>query len=899
MTTRPPRLARSAALRLTCLGGALAMALAPHVAHAATLRVGPGRPYTTIAAAVTAARSGDVLSIDAGSYGGIVTVEGKDLQLIGVGLVTWEDDGDSLLQVNDSTVTVQNIVFRPTDGRGIRADEGANVTLVDVEISGSNSDFNGAAIAVYGDSTVTATGCLFSDNTSIYRFFQSEGYGGHVTVRSGTFVVSDSTFIAGSAQLGGAIYMDSGATVTVTRTTFTDHDAASGGVFWGSDEVDLTVTDSTITDARATSNGGVLRWESGQGTVTFDHVTVRDAAASSYGGVAALNNAGSLQLLDSTFDTIAAQQGGSLSIYASDPFTARRNRFCASRAADEGGAVRLYQTGTAELTNNVFIDDDATGAAFGTGDGGAIWADDTDPVTLQNNDFLDSSANGAAGAIRISATPSTMRNNLIAWTQDGTALVSTNGAAVDQDYASFWGNLGGDTNGVARGANSVLTAPNLVFYRRNNICGDDDLRPRVGSPLIDAGDPSILDPDGSRSDIGAFGGPASDPEAWLDGDGDGSPYVYDCDDANAAIRPGATETCNGVDDDCDFQVDINVVGAPTWYPDGDGDGFGGDAGAFTACETPEDATSTGGDCDDANADVNPTAPEICDGLDNDCDGVVDGPDPVDPQTFYEDGDGDGFGDLASPLLACSPPEGWVADASDCDDTLGAVHPGVDEVCNGLDDNCDGSTDGADAIDALSWYADGDGDGFGAPGPNTTLACSQPADRVRTDDDCDDADADVYPRAPESCTDTTDRNCDGLFGDVDNDGDGFVACEDCDDADPNAYPGAPDVPYDGQVTDCDSPSDFDADRDGFESAAYGGTDCDDANPAISPAAEEIFGDEVDSDCDGDPGTQPDLSGAEDLRIGCAGCAQGQAPAAPGVAGLLALATLWRGRRRAAR
>ncbi|MCK6528594.1 hypothetical protein L6R50_13900 [Myxococcota bacterium] len=106
--------------------------------------------------------------------------------------------------------------------------------------------------------------------------------------------------------------------------------------------------------------------------------------------------------------------------------------------------------------------------------------------------------------------------------------------------------------------------------------------------------------------------------------------------------------------------------------DGDGDGF-----------------VDGVDCDDADAGVFPGADEVCDGADQDCDGIVD-EEPLDGGTWYQDGDGDGYGDAASPVVACSPPVGMVADATDCDDILATVHPGATDVCNGIDDDCDGA-----------------------------------------------------------------------------------------------------------------------------------------------------------------------------------------------------------------
>ena len=105
-------------------------------------------------------------------------------------------------------------------------------------------------------------------------------------------------------------------------------------------------------------------------------------------------------------------------------------------------------------------------------------------------------------------------------------------------------------------------------------------------------------------------------------DGDGAVAASDCDDADPARHPSAAEACNGVDDDCDGQVD-DVAAPPRWYADADGDGYGDAASAVEACEPPAGYLSDAGDCDDADAEVNPLASDVCNGADDDCDGTTD------------------------------------------------------------------------------------------------------------------------------------------------------------------------------------------------------------------------------------------------------------------------------------
>jgi hypothetical protein len=228
--------------------------------------------------------------------------------------------------------------------------------------------------------------------------------------------------------------------------------------------------------------------------------------------------------------------------------------------------------------------------------------------------------------------------------------------------------------------------------------------------------------------------------------------------------------------------------------DADGDGF-----------------AVGEDCDDARASVNPEATELCDGVDNDCDGEVDEPEAFDAQGWFTDADGDGFGDAASVVFGCTQPDGTAPNGADCDDGDSLSHPGADEVCDPADrdEDCDGLADDADpsASGQSTFYGDADGDGWGI-WELTTEACDPP---------------------------------DG-FAEVDGD---------CLDTDPTAHPGAVDVWYDGVDSDCAGDNDYDADLDGHGSALHGGGDCDDTLAIVNPDREEVCGNGLDDDCDGTP------------------------------------------------
>lgn len=126
----------------------------------------------------------------------------------------------------------------------------------------------------------------------------------------------------------------------------------------------------------------------------------------------------------------------------------------------------------------------------------------------------------------------------------------------------------------------------------------------------------------------------------------------------------------------------------TVYADTDGDGHGNASDSEQVCGTvPEGFVTIANDCDDSSAAISPVSPEVCDGSDNDCDGLVD--EDLDEVTMYRDEDGDGFGGRGATTVTCGEaPEGFVPLAGDCNDSAAAIHPEALETCNTRDDDCD-------------------------------------------------------------------------------------------------------------------------------------------------------------------------------------------------------------------
>ena len=204
---------------------------------------------------------------------------------------------------------------------------------------------------------------------------------------------------------------------------------------------------------------------------------------------------------------------------------------------------------------------------------------------------------------------------------------------------------------------------------------------------------------------------ASDPAC--DADADGSIALAcggdDCDDSDPQVRPGATERCDGLDNDCDGTFDgPSAADAVPLYLDADSDGWGVALTGALGCGDEPARSTRGGDCDDADPAINPGAIERCDpdAQDEDCDGLIDDLDPeVDPagqQTVWIDADADGYGDARTrPVLLCDPDEvNGAAVGGDCDDAAPQTHPGAPELDDGQDNDCDGLTEDSDT--------DGDG-----------------------------------------------------------------------------------------------------------------------------------------------------------------------------------------------
>jgi hypothetical protein len=264
-------------------------------------------------------------------------------------------------------------------------------------------------------------------------------------------------------------------------------------------------------------------------------------------------------------------------------------------------------------------------------------------------------------------------------------------------------------------------------------------------PTVGSGAPWFYDEDGD-----GYGGLQEQPACESPGDF-WTRSGEDCDDDNPLIFPGAPESCDGKDEDCDLEVD---EGFPvfTIYSDSDGDGFGG-VEAGEACTALEGTALNDGDCNDTSAASYPDAREVCNNLDDDCDGLID---EALLAIWWLDDDNDGYGDPATAMETCEPPKEYIARGEDCDDSDEKSYPYAREICdNGADNDCDGVVD----QEHTRWM-DLDGDGFGDPSTERS-ACEPLQGEVDNLVDCDDTDPYVNPAVVEVCGDGYDNDCDDI------------------------------------------------------------------------------------------------------------------------------------------
>lgn len=436
---------------------------------AATLTVGSGKDYATIDEALQDAVDGDLILVDPGLYvdrlliKADVTIRSTD----GPATTTIADGDDWQLSVvkiwNDAKLDGFTFTTTDEDWRHcVRVAPGGTVEVINSIFTGCTAgDGLGGGLRFDVDTAGLVTDTVFVDNLAPEKI---TGRAAHLYSRADMLTIQRCTFENGYTESGdgGAIYANSGV-VTIEDSTFVNNHADDDGGAIALDGEPHTNPDGTFSE-------GVSR----------------------------------LVLRNNTFESNGAlDKGGALFVRDVVDVDISGNTLCMNSAGYRGGAMYL-ENDAGSVTNNVMIDH------FAGEDGGSLFLKDAAPV-IENNHFLGSEALDQGGAIVSFAAPDVvLRNVIVAWTRSAPAIRATHGGSFDNSHNAMHSNADGDFDDVAAGAGDVFADPLLRDFNDNGVCRDDDLRLDTTSPLVDAGDPALVDVDGSTSDIGAFGGSEAD-----------------------------------------------------------------------------------------------------------------------------------------------------------------------------------------------------------------------------------------------------------------------------------------------------------------------------------------------------------------------------------------------------
>jgi len=611
----------------------------------------PACAFTSLRAAITASSAGDVILLGAGRWSEPLYID-HSLRIAGLDGATPTLDGalgvadPTVQQVIDvwgpgTTLELENINVSSVVGRALRAENAEVVLTGGVYATGGVVEYGGVLLVVGGKLTVDGAalargwasidgGILYADgaevviaNTQVEGGRAGKAGGGLAIAGGGSLSLLFADVIGNRAgTYGGGVYVASTSRADLANADFVDNVAGSGGGGLACLGCEL---EAEAGEFRSNSSlfggGGYVNGNSGQGY----RAQVRNVF---FVGNTADNGGGGLRV----------GGNGDLQLSASN--------FCFNQAAAIGGGLLIRSDADGALTQSLFV-----GNASSSGAAAAIGSD---VIAFTQNTVAWNTVARTEHAIALNAGSVLLNNNLF-FHEVGAAVELGERAdeLVDVRYNAFWatGALVQST-GAAPPVNHhpILMDPRLTDATPT--CDPFRFEHGARSGLRDTGDPTVFDPDGTRSDVGIFGGPMdmAYEEEFFDYDGDGSPMVYDCDDGDVYVYDGAVESWyDGVDQDCDGRSDF----------DADMDGY--DAAAYG-----------GDDCNDADERVHPGAYDLArDGVDQDCDGAD-----------QRDADHDGF--------PASHTRGELSPLVDCDDSRADVYPGALELPDDVDHNCDGS-----------------------------------------------------------------------------------------------------------------------------------------------------------------------------------------------------------------
>lgn len=567
------------------------MLLLTPVAMAADVPVPAG---SDLPAAIAAASDGDRLLLGAGDHDtNGVALDGRVLDLVGEGPSVTRLVGGMIrvVQVGDGEIRLEGLTI---DGEGQRSGvrvEGGSLTLDQVDLVGTVSAFSGAALRIDGGSAVVRAS----------RFLASTAFseGGHVWVDGGTLDVDGTSFEDGDSRLGGSILARGGATVSLMACAFTGNTVDGGNAHGGAIAVEgasLGIDGGLFQGNEAlgpNGDGGAIRVRGG--TATASGVVFQDNATGSMGGALACEDGAVCSVVGARFGGNQAGEGGALSASGATSLALSDSVLCGNQASVGGGA--LWADDTPVTASDLWLLDNVA-----DGEGGAVTLRGGTPVLLRDVTALDNAA-PSGGAIAGSGAGLTLVNAAVLWTTGGGPAMVLDPPPADVRHVLWFGN---DEDGLPLGDPALQEDPGLPDAGRH-LCDPLLLATPPGSPLVDAGDPALLDEDGTVSDIGA--GPPGTVPAPFDLDGDGADATVDCDDLDPLRSPAFPERCDpeGIDEDCDGLADDldpeGADGAADVCPDADGDGLGDPLSIARRCAPGPGEVSECTDCDDADPSV--------------------------------------------------------------------------------------------------------------------------------------------------------------------------------------------------------------------------------------------------------------------------------------------------------
>ena len=591
---------------------------------------------------------------------------------------------------------------QPTIQAGIDAASNGDLVLVAPGTYVENIDFLGKAITVQGEGGLDVTNIDGGQAGSVVLFDSGET---EDTLLDG-FTVRN-----GEALKGGGIYCDN-SSPTITNCTISENGSmgvnGGGGIYSYSSSP--MVTNCTISGNMANIGGGI--WCVSKSSTTITNCTITGNSADSSGGGICCSNFSTSTITSCIISENSAQKGGGIQGYRYSG-TITDCVITGNIADDWGGGIYFYEETTPTVTSCTISGNRATlgGGIYCEG----YWHKESAP-TIESCIITNNTAQRGAGVHCSLHTTPTISNCTISRNSAedlGGGICSYGGAPWITNCTLMENNAGSMGGGIACG-NSDPTIINCIFWGDAAPEGPEIAVDSIYALLI----VSYSNIQGGEAEAyiepGCFLG-------WEEGNIDSDPLFIGEDDYHISNR----SPC--IDAGTDAGVYADFDGEPR--PHGAGFDMGADENVdcwdYDGDHWPDDSCG-GDDCDDSAPLTYPGAPEVCDGLDNSCDGVL----PEDERDEDEDG--------------------WMICSGDCDDADQEINPGAregpegDPTCSdGIDNDCSGLID---MEDPHCYCQDIDEDGY--------------FDEACGGDDCDDTDSAVHPDAPEVCDNGIDDDCDG-------------------------------------------------------------------------------------------------------------------------------------------